>query len=140
MAIREEEDHPEGHPGRFDYNPDSPAAKAWARKHVHPKGERDFPVDHPKALDTPGNDNHLVYASGVDPSHPELEAHTGRDPKTAKRIAQLNAERAKAARESEPKDPIEAPDPPDAPEDAAPAGQPDNPKPVRTPRAPKKKK
>jgi hypothetical protein len=82
MTVHEE-DFPKGHPKRFDYDPASPEAIEWARINIHPKGERDFPVDHPKAVDTPGNTNHLAWAPGVDPHHPDLEAHTGATPEQA---------------------------------------------------------
>jgi hypothetical protein len=89
--VQTEEDFPKGHPARFDYDPASPEAKEWARKHIHPKGERDFPVDHPKAVDTPGNTNHVPVRAGVDPAHPELEAFTGRTPEQAAAVKAVNA-------------------------------------------------
>lgn len=78
MPTPQEPDHPPGHPKRFDYDPASPEAIEWKRKNFHPLGERDFPVDHPKAIDTPGNTNHIPALPGVDPNHPEREPFTGR--------------------------------------------------------------
>ena len=49
----------------------------------HQRGERDFPVDHPKAVDTKGNTNHLPIRPGIDPLHPELEEFTGASPEVA---------------------------------------------------------
>jgi hypothetical protein len=34
MPTPQEPDFPPGHPARFDYDPDSPEAQEWARKHV----------------------------------------------------------------------------------------------------------
>lgn len=73
----QEPDFPPGHPARCDYDPSSPAAKEWARQNSHPLGERDFPVDHPKALDTPGNKNAVVWSLGVDPDRPGLVPFRG---------------------------------------------------------------
>jgi hypothetical protein len=95
-----EQDFAPGHPKRFDYDPKSPEAIEWARIHVHPKGERDFPVDHPKALDTPGNTNHLSWAPGVNPLHPELEEHTGATPEQAAGRAAYNKAIAAQAKET----------------------------------------
>jgi hypothetical protein len=125
MATREEEDYPVGHPARFDYDPDSKEAKEWARKHHNPKGERDFPVDHPKAVDTPGNDNATEWKPGIDPARPHHEEHTGRSPKVAKKLKQIAQEVAKSVPESPAKQPVEAPDPPPSRVSAAPSGQPD---------------
>lgn len=125
MAPRVEEDYPAGHPGRFDYNPDSPEAKEWLRRNSNPMGERDFPVDHPKAVDTPGNQNHVPNVPGVDPNNPKLEAFTGRDPDTAARMREINAERAKSAKESKLPPPVEAPPPPPPGDISIPPGQPD---------------
>lgn len=112
MATPQEPDFPPGHPARFDYNPASPEAKEWARIHVHPKGERDWPVDHPKAVDTQGNKNAQVIEPGVDPDHPELEAFTGRTPEQAAAVKAFNAELAKVAKESPALEPVIAPPPP----------------------------
>lgn len=124
MATPQEPDFPPGHPGRFDYNPDSPEAKEWMRMNCFPKGERDFPPGHPKACDTPGNTNGVQIVAGVDPHHPELEEFTGRTPAQAaahrKAIEQLSA----AAKETEPREPITAPAPPPPGDTSAPAGQP----------------
>lgn len=95
-----EHDFPPGHPGRFDYDPTSPEAIEWARKNVAPLGERDFPVDHPKAVDTPGNLNHLVVETGVDPLNPHREAHTGRTPAQVAGIRALSEAASRAAKES----------------------------------------
>lgn len=103
-----EEDFPPGHPGRSDYDPDSPAAKEWARLNVQPLGERDFPVDHPKALDTPGNLNHLPVTAGVDPLNPHREAHTGRTPRQAEAVRNLSVVASQAAKESPVTQPIDA--------------------------------
>jgi hypothetical protein len=84
MAKPNESDFPPGHPGRCDYDPASSDAQEWARVNVHPLGERDFPVDHPKAVDTPGNESEMSWAPGIDPRKPHLEAFTGRTPAQAK--------------------------------------------------------
>lgn len=99
MTVHEE-DFPKGHPKRFDYDPASAEAQEWARLNIHPKGQRDFPVDHPKAVDTPGNTNHLAWAPGVDPLHPELEAHTGATPEVAAARRAYDAQLAALARET----------------------------------------
>lgn len=125
MATPEEPDFPPGHPARGDYNPRSPEAIEWARKHVWTAGERDFPVDHPKASDTPGNKNRVVWRAGVDPAHPELEPHTGRTPEQVEAIRELWAEAAKRAKPSPTLEPTEAPPPPKNPGDTRPpSGQP----------------
>lgn len=97
--VATEEDFPKGHPARFDYDPASPEAKEWARKNIHLKGERDFPVDHPKAVDTKGNTNHIPVRIGVDPLHPEREAFTGASPEQAAARKKMQAELA--ARQAE---------------------------------------
>lgn len=109
MAPRQEEDFPKGHPARFDYDPASPEAKEWARLNIFPKGTRDFPPDHPKAVDTPGSTNHIPVVAGVDPAHPEREAFTGRSPEQAKAAAALYRQLAEQAKESEPLVPVMAP-------------------------------
>jgi len=124
MPIPQEQDFPPGHPARHDYAPDSPAAKEWTRLNLHPLGERDFPVDHKKAVDTPGNTNHLEWLPGVDPHHPELEPFTGREPHVAARTKEINAEMAKAAKESTPQQPLIAPQPPPPGDISLPLGQP----------------
>lgn len=103
-----EEDFPKGHPARFDYDPHSPEAIEWARKNVAPLGQRDFPVDHPKAADTPGNTNHLQWQAGVDPHNPHREAHTGRTPAQAAGVAALTETASKAAQESPVLQPLDA--------------------------------
>jgi len=122
--LKVEDAFPPGHPARHDYKPDSPEALEWRRKNVHPLGERDFPVDHPKACDSAGSTNHLEWLPGVDPLHPELEAHTGRDAATAARMQALNAELAAQATESPIAEPREAPEPPKPGSAALPSGQP----------------
>jgi hypothetical protein len=125
VATPEEPDFPKGHPARFDYDPRSPEAVEWRRKHFAPKGERDWPVDHPAAVDTPGNKNAVAVLPGVDPAHPELEPFTGRTPEQVAAIRELNAQLAAAAKESEPREPVEAPPPPTKPGDTRPpSGQP----------------
>lgn len=95
-----EHDFPPGHPGRADYDPKSEAAIEWARRNVAPLGARDFPVDHPKAVDTPGNLNSLVNEAGVDPLNPHREAHTGRTPEQVAGIRELSRMASEAAKES----------------------------------------
>lgn len=120
----QEPDYPPGHPARFDYDPASPEAVEWMRVHSAPLGERDFPVGHPKAIDTPGNTNAVPVRAGVDPAHPELEAFTGRTPEVAARMREINLELARAARETVPPEPTEAPPPPKPIHILQPAGQP----------------
>jgi hypothetical protein len=103
-----EQDFPAGHPARSDYNPESAEAKEWLRKNVSPAGERDFPVDHPKALDTPGNTNALQIAAGVDPHNPHREAFTGRTPAQAAGVAAMSELASKAAKESPVVQPVDA--------------------------------
>jgi hypothetical protein len=103
-----EEDFPKGHPARHDWDPESPEAKEWARLHVAPLGERDFPPDHPKAADTPGNLNHLPSIAGVDPLNPHREAHTGRTPAQAAAVQALSEMASRAAKESPVLQPIDA--------------------------------
>lgn len=105
---RADEAFPKGHPGRNDYDPDSPEAKEWARKNVHPLGERDFPVDHPAAADTPGNLNHLTWAPGVDPINPHREAHTGRTPAQVEGLRKLSEAASRQAQESPVTYPVDA--------------------------------
>ena len=107
-----EQDFPPGHPARFDYDPASPEAKEWARRNIFPKGERAYPVDHPKAVDTEGNDSTLEWRAGVDHVHPENEPHTGRSPEQAAAVSAMNAELAKQAKESPVLEPVIAPEPP----------------------------
>lgn len=103
-----EEDFPPGHPGRFDYNPKSPEAIEWARKYVAPLGERDFPVDHPKAVDTAGNTNHLHWDAGVDPFNPHREPHTGRTPEQVAGVRALSAIATERAKDSPVAHPIDS--------------------------------
>jgi hypothetical protein len=101
MQERQREyDFPPGHPARHDYDPGSPEAAEWARRNVAPLGERDFPVDHPKAADTPGNQNVVSWQAGVDPFNPHREAHTGRTPEQAEGVRALTETASKAAAES----------------------------------------
>lgn len=103
-----EQDFPKGHPARFDYDPSSPEAIEWARRNVSPLGERDFPVDHQKAADTPGNTNALEWETGVDPHNPHREPHTGRTPEQAAGVAAMSAIASKAAAESPVLQPMDA--------------------------------
>lgn len=105
---RAEEDFPKGHPGRSDYDPESPEAKEWARLHVHPLGQRDFPVGHPAAADTPGNLNHVQWAPGVDPINPHREAHTGRTPAQVEGLRKLSETASRQAQESPVTYPVDA--------------------------------
>lgn len=106
--VRREEDFPKGHPARHDYDPNSAEAQEWVRKNVAPFGERDFPVDHPRAADTPGNVNHLEWPAGVDPYNPHREPFTGRTPEQAAGIARLSALASQAAKESPVLQPLDA--------------------------------
>ena len=108
MAKMAEDDFEAGHPARCDYDPESPAAKEWARRHVSLKGERDFAVDHPAALDTPGNLNHIEWSAGVDPFHPEREAFTGRNPAQAAAARQAAQAAAVAAKPTPARKPLDA--------------------------------
>jgi len=109
MPAPQEPDFPPGHPARCDYSPESAEAQAWAQKHVHPLGERDFPVGHPKAVDTEGSSNSVHWQPGVDPKHPEREAHSGRTPEQAEAHRALYLERAKQSKPSEALQPVVAP-------------------------------
>lgn len=125
MATPEEPDFPPGHPARFDYDPDSPEAIEWMRKHVWLPGERDYPVGHPKASDTPGNTNSVEIRPGVDPAHPELEPFTGRRPEVAARMREINAALAAQQLPTPEREPTMAPPPPKNPGDTRPpSGQP----------------
>lgn len=84
MTPVTERDFPKGHPKAYDYVPGSPEAIEWARKNIHPKGERAFPVDHVKASDSEVNDCSIEWRAGVDPANPELEEFTGATPDVAK--------------------------------------------------------
>lgn len=131
MATPQEPDFPPGHPKRFDYDPESPEAIEWARVHIHPAGERDFPIDHPKAVDTEGNTNHIPVHAGVDPNKPELEAFTGRTPRQVEAEKRLWADRVAASKPTIDPEPTIAPEPPKKPGDTRPpSGQPSN-NPVR---------
>lgn len=103
-----EDDYPKGHPKRFDYDPDSVEALEWARIHVHPRGERDFPVDHPKAQDTTGNHNRIQWTAGIDPHHLDREAFTGRTAAQAKAAREAQAKATGAALETPPRVPLDA--------------------------------
>jgi hypothetical protein len=78
-----ERDFPKGHPKASDYDPTSPEAVEWARKNIHPMGERAYPVDSVKSSDSKVNDASVEWRAGVDPAHPELEPHTGATPEVA---------------------------------------------------------
>jgi len=95
-----EQDFPPGHPGRGDYNPNSPEAGEWARSHVAPLGQRDFPVGHPAAVDTPGHKNFVVWQPGVDPFNPQREPFTGRSEEQAAAVKELSRRASLAAVES----------------------------------------
>jgi hypothetical protein len=124
MTPVREDDFPPGHPARFDYKPESPEAQEWARLNIHPKGERDFPVDHPKAIDTPGNKNAQEWRPGVDPDRPELEPHSGRTPEQVEAMRKLYEERKQGVKETVLPDPVEAPAPPTPGSIQLPTGQP----------------
>ena len=108
MVAKREDDYQPGHPKRFDYDPESADAREWARINVHPRGERDFPVDHPKALDTPGNLNALVWEPGIDAINPQLETFTGRPPEMAAAAAEVTQAASAAAMESPAFTPVDA--------------------------------
>ncbi len=108
MERQVEEDFPKGHPARHDYDPHSPEALEWVRRNVSPFGERDFPVDHPKAIDTAGNTNTLTWPAGVDPHNPHREPFTGRSPEQAAGVAQMSAIASRAAQESPVVQPLDA--------------------------------
>lgn len=112
MPAPQEPDFPPGHPARCDYVPDSPEAKEWARKNISLKGERDHPHGHPKAVDTPGNQNHVPVRAGIDPEHPELEEFSGRTPAQAAAVRRLYQEQAKGAKDTPEVLPTIALDPP----------------------------
>jgi len=103
-----EEDFPRGHPARGDYDPTAPEAIEWARRNIAPLGERDFPVDHPGAVDTAGNVNRITYQPGVDPFNPHREAHTGRTPAQVEGIRRLSETASRAAVESPVLQPVDA--------------------------------
>lgn len=124
MALPKEDDYPRGHPGRFDYDPKSPEAIEWRRQHYNPKGERDWPVGHPAAADTPGNKNNVVVLAGVDPDNPHLEPFTGRTPEQAAALREALAPAAAVAKPSEPLQPTIAPEPPPPGSTQPPPGQP----------------
>lgn len=100
MATPQEPDFPPGHPARFDYDPTSPEAQAWARTNIFPKGERDWPIGHPKAIDTDGNLNALPQRPGIDPLRPHHEEFSGRTPEQARAARDVYARMAAAAKES----------------------------------------
>ena len=103
-----EQDFPAGHPARYDWDPESPEAKEWARQNVHLLGERDFPLDHPKAVDTPGNLNHLPATAGLDPLNPHREPFTGRSPAQVAGLRKLSKAASQAAASSPVLQPIDA--------------------------------
>jgi hypothetical protein len=91
-----------------------------------PLGERDFPVGHPKAVDTKDNTNHVQNLPGVDPERPELEPFTGRTPAQAEGAKALYQAMATLAKPSPELEPVIAPEPPKQPGDTRPpSGQPD---------------
>jgi hypothetical protein len=103
-----ETDFPKGHPARHDYDPTSPEAQEWLRVNVHPMGERAFPVDHPAAVDTPGNMNSVEWQPGIDPRNPHREAFSGRTPEQAAGVRALSAAASNAAKESPVMKPLDA--------------------------------
>lgn len=111
MPTPQEPDFQPGHPARFDYDPKSPEAQEWARRNFFPKGERDFPPGHPKAIDTPGNTNHVRHVAGVDPSRPDHEPFTGRSPEQAAAARELYQQRAQQAVETPEARPVMANNP-----------------------------
>ena len=125
----QEQDFEPGHPKRCDYDPMSAEALAWARNNYAPLGERDFPLGHPKAMDTEGNQNRVPVLAGEDPLHPELQPFSGRTPGQVKAIEALNTVLAKQAKETPARKPITAPEPPEPIERPFPTGQPDTPPP-----------
>lgn len=126
MATPQEPDFPPGHPARFDYEPQSPEAVAWAKYNMSPLGERDFPVGHPKAVDTEGNTNHVPTRAGANPEKPELEPFSGRTPAQAAGAKAMYQAMATLAKPSPVLEPIIAPAPPKNPGDTRPpSGQPD---------------
>jgi hypothetical protein len=100
VAPTAERDFPVGHPKAADYDPKSPEAIEWARRHVHPLGERAYPVDSLKSSDTPGNECGIEWRAGVDPFHSELEAHTGATPEVAAASRAYHASLAANAKET----------------------------------------
>ena len=108
MPPQVEYDFPPGHPARADYDPKSKEAAEYARQFVHPLGERDFPVDHPGALDTPGNMNKVTWRAGVDPRNPHREPFTGRTPEQVAGVKALSAAASKRAKESAAPPPIDS--------------------------------
>jgi hypothetical protein len=120
----QEADFEPGHPARFDYDPHSLVAMQWAKAHFALKGERDFPVGHPKAVDTPGNENHVAVRAGNDPAHPELQEFTGRTPEQVEGLKLYQQFAAPLAAETPAREPIEAPPPPPSLERPIPPGQP----------------
>jgi hypothetical protein len=120
----QEPDFEPGHPARGDYDPTSPEAIAWALARYSPLGDRDFPMGHPKAVDTPGNQNHIPALPGVNPDCPELEPFSGRTPAQVAAHLSLQQYLAKSAKETPIVRPIVAPDPPEPIERPLPVGQP----------------
>lgn len=90
MTPATQDDFPKGHPARFDYDPQSPEAIEWKRKNVHQLGQRDFPVDHPKAADTAGNENSLEWRAGEDPRNPHIQPFSGRTPLQVEGLRELS--------------------------------------------------
>jgi hypothetical protein len=112
--VQGEQDFPAGHPARFDYNPASPEAIEWARINVHPKGERAYPVDHPRDGQEHNWSNSAIWQPGIDPDNPDREEFTGRSPEQAAAVRALNAQLAAQAKESPALEPGIAPAPPAA--------------------------
>ncbi len=114
MATPQEPDFPPGHPARFDYDPASPEAREWARVNIHPKGERDWPIGHPKAVDTEGNMNAVPLRAGIDPNRPDHEEFTGRSPAQAKAAREVYRVMAQQSKETPALMPTIGMDPPSA--------------------------
>jgi hypothetical protein len=106
--MQKERDFPLGHPASSDFRPGSPEAIEWQRVNVHPRGERAFPVDHPKAMDTPGNLENTRIECGVDPANPHLEPFTGRTPEQAEAVRELSREASKDSKDSPAFAPLDA--------------------------------
>jgi hypothetical protein len=111
--LAHEQDFPEGHPKRFDYDPASPAAKEWAREHVFTRGEPAYPRSHPTYGGEKNARNLISWQAGVDPFNPHLEAFTGRTPEHAEAVRAHEAELSRQAQESPAREPIIAPSPED---------------------------
>jgi hypothetical protein len=79
-GARDEEALPKGHPGRFDYDPQSEDAKAWHATQRAKEHNLGTPPGYTFDPERPHGGLH--WELGVDPFHPEHEPFTGR-PKRA---------------------------------------------------------